>query len=131
MKLRHLLEAAIDKKSANVVVLDLSGKTSFCDYFVICSGNSARHVRAIATNIREQMRKTHGLRPLGSEGFETGTWALLDYGDVLIHIFEEKARTYYNLEGLWMDAGRVPLESLGVAAPPAPTSDEDFVAQLP
>ncbi len=129
--LRLLVQAAVDKKATDVVVLDLSGKTSFCDYFLLCSGNSTRHVRAIATHIREHMRKEHKLRPLGSEGLEIGKWALLDYDDVLIHIFEEKVRHYYDLEGLWMDAGRVSLDALGVQLPDAPKSDAEFMAQLP
>lgn len=129
-RLRLLVEAALDKKATDVVVLDLGGKTSFCDYFVLCSGNSPRHVRAIATHMREHLRKERGLKPLGYEGLETGKWALLDYDDVLVHVFEEKARVYYDLEGLWMDAGRVSLESLGLAAP-APPSDAEYAAQLP
>lgn len=130
-KLRHLVGAAIDKKAIDVVVLDLNGRTSFCDYFVVMSGNNQRHVRAIATYLVEHMRREHGTKPLGTEGLEAGRWALLDYDDVLVHIFEAKSRTYYDLEGLWLDAGRVSLASLGVALPEAAPADRDFAAQLP
>lgn len=112
-------------------MLDLTGRTSFCDYFLIMSGNNPRHVRAIASHMVDHLKTEHGLRPLGVEGVETGKWALLDHGDVLAHVFEQKARQYYDLEGLWMDARRVPLSELGVSAPSEATSDQEYAAQLP
>ena len=130
-KLRLLVEAAVDKKASKLVVLDLTGRTSFCDYFVICSGNNPRHVRAVASNLIDQMKKANGKKPLGAEGLEAGRWALLDYGDVLVHIFEDRIRDYYDLEGLWMDARKIPLSELGVAQPDAPKSDGELTAQLP
>lgn len=108
----------MEKKAANLAVLDLTGKTSYCDAFVLCSANNPRHVRAIANHLVHTLRRDHDLRPLGVEGVENGRWALLDLGDVIVHIFEEPSRKYYNLEGLWQDARRIPFEELGVVEPP-------------
>lgn len=130
-KLRLLVEAALDKKASKIVVLDLTGRTSFCDYFIIASGNNPRHVRAVASNVIDQMKKADGKKPLGAEGLEAGRWALLDYGDVLLHVFEDRIRDYYDLEGLWLDARKVPLSELGVTQPEGPKSDGEHAAQLP
>lgn len=113
-------------------MLDLTGKTSFCDYFVLCNGNNPRHVRAIANHLLEHLRDEHGIRPLGAEGLEAGRWALLDYDDVLVHVFEQPARRYYDLEGLWLDARRMTLDELGITAPaPAVETDEAWAQNLP
>lgn len=136
-KLRVLVEALLEKKASDVVVLDLSGKTSFCDWFVLCSGNNPRHVRAMASAVLEKLRTEHQVRPLGAEGLEAGRWALLDYDDVLVHIFEGPLRRYYNLEGLWLDAARLDLSALGVEVPVTPAGsagqDDDLgdLASLP
>jgi ribosome-associated protein len=108
---------AIDKKAENVKILDLSGVSSFTDHFVIASGMSDRQVRAIAEAVETGMR-ARGLRPLSSEGLADGRWVLLDYGDVVIHVFLDALREYYDLEALWTDAPRVkiPSEFYGPAA---------------
>ena len=106
MKLRILVEALQEKKASDVLVLDLRGKTSFCDWFVLCSGNTPRHVQAMANGVLSKVRTDHHMRPIGAEGLAAGRWALLDYDDVLVHIFEAPLRRYYDLEGLWLDAGR-------------------------
>lgn len=132
LKLRLLVEALLEKKASDVLVLDLSGKTSFCDYFILCSGNNPRHVRATATAVLDKLRSDHHIKPLGAEGLEAGRWALLDYDDVLVHIFEAPLRSYYNLEGLWLDARRILPDALGVVAPtaaPAPQADDDDLAE--
>ena len=134
LKLRLLVESLLEKKASEVLVLDLSGKTSFCDYFVLCSGNNPRHVRAMANAVLDKLRSDHKVKPLGAEGLEAGRWALLDYDDVLVHIFEAPLRSYYNLEGLWLDAGRITPEALGVTAPvaaeaPADEDDDDDLAE--
>ncbi len=85
------------------MVLDLSGLTIIADYFVICSGESTTQVKAIAEFIEREFL-TKGVRPLGVEGLDFSHWVLLDYGDIIIHIFEHETREYYNLEKLWMDA---------------------------
>ena len=115
-RLRLLVEAALEKKAQDVVVLDLAGRVSYCDYFVLASGNNPRHASAIGKGVLETMKLKHGVRPLGDEGLASGKWVLLDYGDVIMHIFTEPMRGYYDLDGLWMDVTRVPLASLGVQA---------------
>ena len=96
-------EAALSKKAIDVTILDLSGLTVIADYFVICSGDSTTHVKAISRFIEEELAKKHQ-KLLSSEGVAYSHWILLDYGDVIVHIFEKETRAYYNLEKLWMDA---------------------------
>ncbi len=91
------------KKAVNPVVLDLAGLTVIADYFVICSGESTTHVKAVAEFI-EQEFSSGGEKLLGMEGLDYGHWVLLDYGDVVVHVFEKETREYYALEKLWMDA---------------------------
>ena len=96
-------EAALKKKALDVTILDLSGLTVIADYFVICSGESTTQVKAVAQFIEETFARER-LKPLGIEGAAHSHWILLDYGDVIIHVFEKETRAYYNLEKLWMDA---------------------------
>jgi ribosome-associated protein len=103
------LKAAIERKALNPVLLELKGKTSFTDYFLLCSGKSDRQVQAIAQAIEDALKKK-GIRPLGQEGMTGGRWVLLDYEDVIVHIFLEPVRTFYDLEGLWIDAPRIDLQ---------------------
>lgn len=102
-------KAALDKKAENVVILDVRGLTSYADYFVVASGTSDRQVSAIADAIEEQMKKA-GHRTIGVEGYTRGHWVLLDFGDVVAHVFYEEARAFYDIEGLWADARRIPME---------------------
>ena len=104
------LRAASDKKALDMVVLDLSEVASFTDYFIITSGTNTRQVQAIADEVVEQLKK-QGTRALRVEGYNTAEWVLVDYGDFIVHVFEDKARRFYDLERLWRDAGRVPLPS--------------------
>ncbi len=110
-KIKSLLtvRAAIDKKATGLVLLEMKGITSFTDYFFICSGRSDRQVQAIAQGIAEVLEK-EGIQPLGLEGASEGKWVLMDYGDVVIHVFLEPVRRFYDLEGLWVDAPRIDLE---------------------
>jgi ribosome-associated protein len=94
------LEAALDKKAQDVVVIDLDGICSFTDNFIICTGTSSRHNQTIAEGIDERLRK-QGVRPLHTEGSKEGEWILLDYVDFVVHIFTAKAREFYDLERLW------------------------------
>lgn len=100
--------AALDKKAANVEIIDLAGKADYTDYLVLMTGGSDRHVRAIADSIQEELDKKR-VRPLSVEGTAGGNWILIDYGDVVAHVFQESSRTLYDLDGLWLDAARVPL----------------------
>jgi ribosome-associated protein len=90
------------------VVLDLREIASFTDYFVITSGTNARQVQAIADAVVEQLKK-QGTRAARMEGYNTGEWVLVDYGDFIVHVFDSKARQFYDLERLWRDAARVTL----------------------
>ena len=96
-------EAALQKKAQALVILELIGLTVIADYFVICSGESTTQVKAIVDFIEHEL-VLQGIRPIGREGLNYGHWALLDYGDVVIHVFERETREYYSLEKLWMDA---------------------------
>lgn len=102
------LEAAGEKKAINIVVLDLRAIASFTDYFVITSGTNERQVKAISDGIVETLKKA-GTPALRVEGYKTAEWILVDYGDFLVHIFDEKARRFYDLERLWRESKRVEL----------------------
>lgn len=95
--------AAEDKKARDITVLDISQISIICDYFLICTGRSSTQVQAVAEHIQDQLEEAN-IRPLRREGFREGTWVLLDYGDVVIHVFQEMERNFYNLERLWGDA---------------------------
>ncbi|MCX5904435.1 MAG: ribosome silencing factor [Proteobacteria bacterium] len=101
---------ALDKKAVDLVVLDVQEQSSFTSYFIICSGTSDRHVQAIAAHL-EASCKQAGMLPLGVEGVREGRWVLLDCADVVIHVFHEPVREFYDLERLWTDAQRIPLKS--------------------
>ncbi|HET7502096.1 MAG TPA: ribosome silencing factor [Kofleriaceae bacterium] len=103
------LTLALDKKALEPVLLDVRALCSFCNYQLIVSGRSDRQVEAIADGIALGL-KQDGLRPLGAEGSRSGQWTLLDYGDFVVHVFLHSAREHYDLEGLWNDAPRIPLE---------------------
>lgn len=102
-------ETALRKKAFDVTVLEVAGLTVIADYFVICSGESTTQVKAIAEFIEQEFAKKQ-LKPLGIEGAAHSHWILLDYGDVIIHVFEKETRAYYNLEKLWMDAKTIEID---------------------
>ena len=105
------VQAALGRKAQDVVLLDVRKLTSIADAFIICSGHSNRQVIAIANYIEEYL-KERKIRALSVEGKKEGQWVLLDYGHVIMHIFYEPIREFYDLEGLWVDAERVQTESL-------------------
>ena len=100
------INAALGKKAIDLVVLDVRKLSSIGDVFIICSGRSNRQVMAIAEHIQVDLKK-HGIKPLSVEGKKEGHWVLLDYGHVIIHVFYEPVRSFYDLEGLWIDAERI------------------------
>jgi ribosome-associated protein len=100
------IQAALGKKAIDLVVLDVRKLSSIADVFIICSGRSNRQVAAIAEHIQVDLKK-HGITPLSVEGKKQGHWVLLDYGHVIIHVFYEPVRGFYDLEGLWIDAERI------------------------
>jgi ribosome-associated protein len=118
-ELGWVIEAAQNKKAAAITVLDLRELGAFTDYFVLSSGESGRQIDAIAEGIEEQMR-THGLRVEHREGADSAEWILLDYGFLVVHVFSERARLFYDLERLWRAARRTDIAepgALGKASP--------------
>jgi ribosome-associated protein len=103
---KKIASLASDHKAIDIAVLDLRKLTSFTDFFIICSGASDRQVQALASAIYDGLKKL-GHLPLGEEGLRTGHWALIDYGDVVTHIFYASDRVHYQLEKLWYDAPRL------------------------
>ena len=97
------VRAAESKKATDIRVLDLTGITSFTDYFVVCTGSNPKQIQAIADEVGLRL-KERGELPHSLEGYNQAEWILVDYGDYLVHIFSEKARTYYDLERLWKNA---------------------------
>lgn len=103
-------KAALDKKAEHVKVLEISELSAFTDYFVICSGTSDRHVQSIADSITSELKKA-SYSIVSIEGYGDGRWVLIDAGDVVIHVFLDALRDYYNLENLWSEAPRVKIPS--------------------
>ena len=100
-------QLADNKKAENIAVLDVRKLSSVTDYFVIVSGTSQPHLRAIVEEIAGKLREDHDLRPSRSEGFTGGNWVVLDYFDVIVHVMHADTRKHYDLEGLWGDARKV------------------------
>ena len=103
-----VVRAAESKKATDIRVLDLTGITSFTDYFIICSGSNPKQIQAISDEIGLRL-KEDGELPHSLEGYNQAEWILADYGDFLVHVFSEKARSYYDLERLWRNAKDVPI----------------------
>ena len=97
---QHIVTALEDLKGNNIVSLDVRGLTDVMDYLVIASGNSNRHVKALAGNVTDELKKL-GTRPLGVEGEEAAEWVLVDFGDVVVHVMLPATRDFYDLERLW------------------------------
>ncbi len=106
------IKAALGKKTIDLVALDVRKLSSIADVFIICSGRSNRQVSAIAEHIQVDLKK-HGIKPLSVEGKKKGHWVLLDYGHVIMHVFYEPVRSFYDLESLWIDAERIETKSMG------------------
>lgn len=102
-----IAEVGLDNKALNVEIIDVRGKVDYSDYVVVMSGRSDRQVNALGRHIEEELKAKHNARCLGVEGMPSGTWLLMDFGDVVVHIFHEDTRGYYDLETLWIDAARV------------------------
>lgn len=102
------VQAAANKKAEQIKILDLREISGFTDYFVVCSGMSDKQVQAIADSVAIQL-KEEGFNPISVEGYRDGRWVLVDFGDVVVHVFHDALREYYDLEQLWHDARRVPI----------------------
>jgi ribosome-associated protein len=108
---RACAAAASDKKAGNIVILDLRGISTFTEYFVICSATSEPQLKALSNSIREQISEKYNRKPISEDGYPASQWIILDYGDVIVHLFQGEKRDFYALESLWSDAKRVPLEA--------------------
>ena len=102
-----LCEMALEKKALDPVILDVEELISYCGHFLLVSGTNSRQVRAIAQHLQAQGKKELGLKTLSIEGMENGRWVLIDFGDVVVHVFDKDMRGFYDLDGLWADAPRV------------------------
>lgn len=100
--------AALDKKAMGVEILDVAGKVDYADFLVVMTGRSDRHAQALAQGIEEDLKKK-GVRPVAVEGLPRATWVLMDFGDVVVHVFQSDTRQMYDIEGLWLDAQRLPV----------------------
>lgn len=98
---------ALEKKAYNVRLLEVKGLSSLTDYLLIASGRSDRQVQAIAEGVRLGLKQNHATAPLAVEGMNEGRWVLIDYGDVMVHVFQEPVRDFYDLDGLWSEAAEV------------------------
>jgi len=126
------VKAALGRKAFGIVVLDVREQTSVADVFILCSGRSNRQVSAIAEFIVADLKK-QGIQPLSVEGKKDGHWVLLDYGHVVIHVFYEPVRQFYDLEGLWSDAPRIQTRSLETLAGSEPSplpSDDNIIEEV-
>ena len=125
-------EAASDKKGEDILALDVSQLLVVTEYFVIITGRTNIQVRAIADEVEEQLRAKAAEKPIGREGFGEDKWILLDYGDVVVHVFQPTERDFYRLEKLWGDAPRLELPaSVTGATPPAASAAADTTANTP
>lgn len=108
--------AAADKKAADVLILDVAEALVITGYFVIATGSNDRQVRAIAEEIEDRLRIDAGMKPVGREGEREGRWILLDFADVVVHVFQPDEREFYRLEKLWGDVPRVPFDQAALSA---------------
>ncbi len=110
-------QAADEKKATDIVIQKIKDLFLVSDYFVIVSGQNNRQVNAIVDAIEERIRNEYGIKPVGREGMDECTWVLLDYGDVIIHVFQPEIREFYRLETLWNDAPIVDVSEAGIVDP--------------
>ena len=101
---KALALALLEKKARDVVVLDLRDLVDYAEYFVICTGRNPRQVKAISDHVRQVAKQSHDCVIHGVEGLESGQWVLIDLGDIIVHVFDERSRHFYDLGGLWSDA---------------------------
>ncbi|MFH1753809.1 MAG: ribosome silencing factor [Candidatus Omnitrophota bacterium] len=122
-KVYLIAKAACDKKADDIVIMDMQQPSQMCDFFIIASGSSARQVRAISDNIEENTRQ-QGIKNIHIEGYEEGSWILLDLHDVVVHIFMRETREFYDLERLWADSPRTRFDPASAELPTYVGEDE-------
>lgn len=101
---RQIVNVLEDRKAENIVLLDLRPDVIIADFFVICTGNSDRQLKALVDHVREAMKVNYEQLPVSVEGTAESGWILMDYSNIIVHLFQEQTRSYYNLEGLWSEA---------------------------
>ncbi|MGL4796944.1 MAG: ribosome silencing factor [Paraclostridium sp.] len=106
-----IYDAIDDKLGKDISIINIGAVSSLCDYFIIATAGSTRQVKAVADNIEDELTKL-GIESRGKEGYETQEWILLDFGDIMVHVFNEENRAYYNLEKMWKDAPYVDIDTL-------------------
>lgn len=106
---RLCAQYAADKKAEDIIAIDLRGISSFTDFFVICSGTSEPHLKAIAGELNDRLKQDHNVKPMAVDGYPLSQWVIADYSDVVVHIFHAEKRAFYSLEDLWSDAPRLKL----------------------
>lgn len=114
---RLCAELAANKKAEDIVVLDVRAVSTFTDYFVICSGTSEPHLKAIAAEVQTRLKEDYQVRAAAVDGFPASQWIVLDYLQVILHIFHREKRSFYSLEDLWGDAPRIDWENLATTQP--------------
>ena len=102
---RQMVELIADKKGEDIVLMDLGEETIIADYFIICSGSSERQIKAIANEIKNEIKKVYGLNSRFIEGAASTGWVIIDYSDIVIHVFSHDIREYYDLETFWIEHG--------------------------
>ncbi len=107
----RIIELIMENKGEDIVLLDLRGITSVTDFFILSTGNSSVHVKAIAQGVLEKMKHKFSLHPWHYEGFEAQKWILLDYIDIVVHMFDKDSRSFYDIENLWKDAVKKEIET--------------------
>ncbi len=107
-------DAIFAKNGSDIVLLDVEGSFLLSDVFVIATGRSRPHVQTLAEQVEERLKDVHGVKPLRVEGQSEGEWVLVDFGDIIVHVFQEGPRDFYSLERLWGDAGRITWEEPAV-----------------
>ncbi|MCB9743801.1 MAG: ribosome silencing factor [Alphaproteobacteria bacterium] len=125
-----MAELARSRKAEDLRILNMGAVVSFCDHFVLCNGSNPRQVRAIANHVTRTLKGVPEVRALGVEGLESARWVLVDYGEVVLHVFDRDLRDFYDLDGLWADAPVLELpEDFELPEVVAPKSaDEGFTA---
>jgi len=106
-----LTECAIENKARRPRLLEIGELSSYTDFIIILTATSDRHARSLADHLREDLKKARVI-PLGVEGYDGGQWVLLDFGEVVVHIFQETVRDFYDLDGLWIDAKNIPIKEV-------------------
>jgi ribosome-associated protein len=111
-KAEIIVAAAMERKAEDPLLLKVDRLTTIADYFFLCSGRSTRQVQALAGHIVDRLRNVWGFKPLGVEGLTPGLWVLIDYGEVIVHLFHDPTRAQFDLEGLWHEAPRIDIDSM-------------------